>query len=253
MAKLPSFQFYPGDWMKDANLRRCSKAAVGVWIDMICLMFECEDRGVFQTGGEPWTDEDIAAAIGGDIAENLSCIAELLRKGVAHRNSSGAIFSRRLVREEQIRQERSTAGKQGGRPRKQNESKTKAKENQTAKQNRGSSSSSSISSSNNPPTPLSGGSDLGGLVLSSISRVDLGIRSKVLEWAERNIPELSEDLRVKILACSVRARAVGKDPPKLFLNLVRTGITENVWRINAEDEQASRNPARKPNSQGDWD
>lgn len=138
--KLPSFQFYPGDWMKDPNLRRCSRAARGMWVDMLCLMFECEDRGVLSTGGEPWSDEDIAAAAGGDISEGLSCIAELLRKGVAHRNQSGAIFSKRMVRDEQIRTERAKAGQKGG-------SKTKAKAKQTHKQNLPPSSSSSISDS----------------------------------------------------------------------------------------------------------
>lgn len=97
--------FYPGDWQKDPSLRRCSKAAKGVWMDMLCLLFECPDRGVFvDAGGRPWGDEDIAAAIGGDIASNLECIAELLAKGVAQRNARGAIFSRRMVRDEQERQ-----------------------------------------------------------------------------------------------------------------------------------------------------
>lgn len=101
--KLPAFQFYPGDWMKDPNLRRCSRAARGMWADMLCLMFECADRGVLATGGTPWSDEEIAAAATGDLSEGLACISELLRKGVAHRNSSGAIFSKRMVRDEQKR------------------------------------------------------------------------------------------------------------------------------------------------------
>src|SRR5437667_10221937 len=105
MAKLPGFIFYPGDWQKDPSLRRCSKAAKGVWMDMLCLLFECPDRGVFvDAGGRPWGDEEIAAAIGGDIPSNLECIAELLDKGVAQRNTRGAIFSRRMVRDEQERQ-----------------------------------------------------------------------------------------------------------------------------------------------------
>lgn len=103
MGKQPGFYFYSGDWIKDPELRRCSKAAKGVWIDMLALLSECSDRGVFMTGGEPWTDQEIAAAIGGDIAENLKCLEELLRKGVARRNTSGAIFSARMVRDQQER------------------------------------------------------------------------------------------------------------------------------------------------------
>lgn len=103
MAKLPSFQFYPGDWMKDPNLRRCSAAARGIWIDMLCLMFECEERGVLSAGGEPWTDQEVIGAITGDQTTTLLCVTELLSKGVAHRNQSGAIFSKRMVRDEQSR------------------------------------------------------------------------------------------------------------------------------------------------------
>lgn len=103
MSKLPAFQFYPGDWMKDPNLRRCSKGAKGVWIDAMCLMFECEDRGVFASGGKPWTREEIAGAIGGDLAENLACIEELLLKGVAVLTKLGAISNKRMVRDEKHR------------------------------------------------------------------------------------------------------------------------------------------------------
>lgn len=103
--KLPAFQFYPGDWRKDPNLSRCSKAAKGVWIDMLVLMFECPIRGVLaDAGGKPWSDQEIAEAIGGPTASNLECIAELLGKGVARRDNRGAIFSRRLVRDEATRQ-----------------------------------------------------------------------------------------------------------------------------------------------------
>jgi len=105
MGKLPGFTFYPGDWQKDPSLRRCCKAAKGVWMDMLCLLFECPSRGVFvDAGGRPWGDEEIAAAIGGDMASNLECIRELLAKGVAQRDARGAIFSRRMVRDEQERQ-----------------------------------------------------------------------------------------------------------------------------------------------------
>jgi len=105
VSKLPAFQFYPGDWRKDPDLSRCSKAAKGVWIDMLSLMFECPIRGVFADDeGKPWSDREIAEAIGGDTATNLECIVELLAKKVARRNDRGAIFSRRQVRDEATRQ-----------------------------------------------------------------------------------------------------------------------------------------------------
>lgn len=139
--------------MKDPNLRRCSRAARGMWIDMLCIMFECEDRGVFSTGGSPWTNEDIAAAVGGDIAEGLACIDELLRKGVAHRNQAGAILCKRMVRDEQIRQERVKAGSNGG---SKTQANRQAKLKQTDKQKQSSSSSSSNSPNGGAPkAPIS--------------------------------------------------------------------------------------------------
>ena len=89
--------------MKDPNLRRCTPAARGVWMDIICLMFECEERGVLASANRPWTDEEITAAISGPAHVVRSCIRELLDKGVAYRNQSGAIFSKRIVRDEHTR------------------------------------------------------------------------------------------------------------------------------------------------------
>lgn len=103
MSKFPYFPFYPGDWQKEPSLRRCSKAAKGVFVDMLCLMFECEDRGVLSYGGKPWPKEEVAVAIGGDVSENLSCVTELVEKGVISVAASGALYSRRMVRDEQNR------------------------------------------------------------------------------------------------------------------------------------------------------
>lgn len=91
--------------MKDPQLRHCSQAARGVWMDVICLAFECEERGVLATGGIAWTDQEIAFAIPGDQQVTLSCIAELLRKGVCSRSKTGAILCRRLVRDEEVRRQ----------------------------------------------------------------------------------------------------------------------------------------------------
>lgn len=103
MSKLPAFQFYPGDWMKDPNLRRCSAAARGIWMDLLCLMFECADRGRLVTNSVTWTLQDAAQAISGDTKENLSLIQELLDKGVAHQDENGVIYSKRLLRDENKR------------------------------------------------------------------------------------------------------------------------------------------------------
>lgn len=44
--KRPSFQFYPGDWQGSQKLRRCSPAARGAWLDILCVLHDCEEYGV---------------------------------------------------------------------------------------------------------------------------------------------------------------------------------------------------------------
>ncbi len=132
MGKLPAFQFYPGDWLKDPALRRCSKAAKGMWADMLCLAFECEDRGIFAAASVPWQDEEIAEAVGGDRTENLLLLRELLAKGVCSRNQTGAIFSRRMVRDEKLSRVRAANGSLGGsKSQAKRQAKGKAKTKQT--------------------------------------------------------------------------------------------------------------------------
>jgi len=114
MAKLAWFKFYPGDWLRDPDLRRCSPAARALWIDLLCLMFECEERGVLISGGRPWTQEEIAAAVTGDTSANLTALRELLDKGVARIDKRNAIFSVRMVRDWSKSQKCSEAGKRGG-------------------------------------------------------------------------------------------------------------------------------------------
>jgi hypothetical protein len=96
--------------MKDANLRRCTHAEKGVWVDMLCLMFECDQRGVLATAGLAWSDSEIARAVGGELDLTAGCLQGLLAKGVAVRNQSGAVISRRMVRDEELR--RDNAGRQ---------------------------------------------------------------------------------------------------------------------------------------------
>jgi len=116
MAKLPSFQFYPGDWMKDPDLRRCSHAAKGVLIDALCLMFESRERGYLATAGVAWSDAEVAHAIGGDQTIVAACLVELAVKGALVRDSRGALYSARMVRDEHKRRACSDAGKRGGNP-----------------------------------------------------------------------------------------------------------------------------------------
>jgi len=129
--KRPSFQFYPGDWRRDPALSICSLAARGLWIDLMCLAHESAEYGVLSINGNPMTDQQIARVVGESVATVAKLSHELESCGVFSRTEKGAIFSRRMVRDEQLRSIRAAGGeggkkfgvlgaehgKKGGRPR----------------------------------------------------------------------------------------------------------------------------------------
>lgn len=81
MAIRPAFQFYPADWRNNAKLRRCSHAARGAWVDVLCMLHDSDEYGVLR-----WPLADIAQAA----AAPLKLIQELVQKGVLKGADSGA-------------------------------------------------------------------------------------------------------------------------------------------------------------------
>jgi len=41
----PSMQFYPADWRKDPQLQMCRMSTQGIWMNLLCLMWEAEIEG----------------------------------------------------------------------------------------------------------------------------------------------------------------------------------------------------------------
>lgn len=116
MAKKPAFQFYPGDWMKDPELRSVSISARGLWIDMLCLMFESNERGYLLINSKVPSEIQLARMVG-CTGEELSCaLDELKDAGVLSQTGIGVLFSRRLVRDAELSNKRSKCGKKGGNP-----------------------------------------------------------------------------------------------------------------------------------------
>ncbi len=114
MAKLPAFQFYPGDWLRD-NVSGCSLAAQGLWLRMMLLMHDSERYGYLSINGLPIPQDHIFRRCGCDSLEQyMTLFAELDNAGVPSRTDTGVIYSRRMVRDERKRHLCSEAGKKGG-------------------------------------------------------------------------------------------------------------------------------------------
>lgn len=119
--KLPAFQFYTGDWMKDPLVRCVSHAARGLWIDMLCLMHESDRRGFLQLpNGEPMSEVHIARMTGIPPEEVSRLLTELSTSGVYSCTERGTIYSRRMAKDESKRVKCKEAGKLGGNPKLKN-------------------------------------------------------------------------------------------------------------------------------------
>ena len=112
--KKPSFQWYPGDWLKDPAVRSVSLAARGLWTDLLCLMWQAPRRGYLELGGSPVNAEQIARMTGCSTDEVTRLLRELENSGVYSLSEHGTIYSRRIVRDERKRTLCSEAGKNGG-------------------------------------------------------------------------------------------------------------------------------------------
>lgn len=97
MAKAPAFQFYVRDWLSDPQLRMASYKTKGIWIDMICFMWEAPDRGII-TG----TMEDICRMMGLSFEDLEAFITDVKRldfASVRFSNTEISIENRRMVRD----------------------------------------------------------------------------------------------------------------------------------------------------------
>lgn len=113
MSKRPAFQFYPSDWRNEPGLRLCSLAARGLWMEMMCLMHEGAPYGHLTVKGRPMRTDELARLIGESAAQVKRWQAELNDNEVYSVTDDGVIFSRRMVRDEALREVRAAGGQKG--------------------------------------------------------------------------------------------------------------------------------------------
>lgn len=108
----PSFQFYPGDWQRDLNLKLCSLSARGLWLEMLCIMFFSARRGyLVKNENKPYSIADLSILVGSPVDELKPLIIELEENNVLSRTEEGLIYNRRMAREADISDKRSEAAK----------------------------------------------------------------------------------------------------------------------------------------------
>ena len=110
MKARPSFQFYPADWLRDPGLRSCSLGARGLWIDMLAFMHEAEPYGHLRLNGHDIGPDSLARMVGANLKEVRRYLDELETAGVFSRTETGTSYSRRMVRDEELREKRAAGG-----------------------------------------------------------------------------------------------------------------------------------------------
>ncbi|NVO06461.1 MAG: hypothetical protein HXX19_11270 [Rhodoferax sp.] len=72
----PSFQFYPADWRNNANLGRCSLAARGAWLDVMCVLHDSDEYGIVR-----WPLKDLANSAKVPMAQLRELVEKEVLKG----------------------------------------------------------------------------------------------------------------------------------------------------------------------------
>lgn len=110
MAKQPYIPLYTGDYLKDT--RRLPLEVRGAWVDIMIFMWESKEKGTI-TG----TMEEFALMLGCSFKKANQIIAFLQEKGICDyeivKNGHIKLISRRIVRDVELSNARSKAGKAG--------------------------------------------------------------------------------------------------------------------------------------------
>ena len=113
--KIQMMPFDTSDWLRCPELKVLSPDVRGLWMDMLCYMWESVERGVMvKPTGDIYTQDEIVRMLGKDASGSDTWLDQLIIGGVCGVRADGAIYSRRMVRSAEISQKRREAGLKGG-------------------------------------------------------------------------------------------------------------------------------------------
>ena len=100
--KAPSFQFYVKDWLSDPELQKAHPATRGIWINLLCYMWDAPERGKLET------DTREMCQLGSCLPEDVKLFfsdTERLNFCDMTRNSHGVVtlINRRMQRDNKYR------------------------------------------------------------------------------------------------------------------------------------------------------
>lgn len=100
-----------GEWLGSPRINNLSYDLRGIWLTMLCYMWESPTRGIMaKANGKPYTQDQIIRLL--DI--DPLALSILLENGLLARNDKGAYYSPDMVHRERVSKARRTAGRKGG-------------------------------------------------------------------------------------------------------------------------------------------
>jgi len=85
----PSVQWYWDDWFSEFGLRMCSLEARGLWVDMLGIMFNAQERGQLTVNGNRINEENLAKICNTDTETVRRLWQELENNNVFSRLKNG--------------------------------------------------------------------------------------------------------------------------------------------------------------------
>ena len=102
MGKNPAFLFYPGDWIRDPQLQMASFQTQGIWINILCRMWDAPERGKL-SGTIPQIRKLISCSkeeFDSFLNENIELNFADILLHVTEGNKNVTISNRRMVKDE---------------------------------------------------------------------------------------------------------------------------------------------------------
>ena len=96
----PWMKFHPADRRSDPALRPCSLAARGSWIEGVAIVHRARPCGHLLIDGRPVTDTPLAVSVGVPPERIPALVRDPSPAGAFSRTRKGAIYSRRMTRDE---------------------------------------------------------------------------------------------------------------------------------------------------------
>lgn len=110
---LPAMPFYFGDWRKAPEIRALDLDVRMIWFEIIGYMWESTERGYLTLNGKPVITPVISKMVGVDITEMEKALHQMEQFNVYSKREDGAIYCRKMIRDEELRQLKAKAGRKG--------------------------------------------------------------------------------------------------------------------------------------------